>query len=126
MFGTFQQSRLRIEIDASAALLERSLTQPVELRKWLKFQRFPKDLPTVLEVGTRYTSWAGGALPIGHEVQQRGPQQLGLTLSQGIDGYHQWTWGDGWVQSEIAGISLLPINLGQTASLLCLKQFVVK
>jgi hypothetical protein len=126
MFGTFQQSRLRIEINASAALLERSLTQPAELRKWLKFQRFPKDLPAVLEVGTRYTSWAGGALPIGHEVQQRGPQQLGLTLSQGIDGYHQWTWGDGWVQSEIAGISLLPINLGQTASLLCLKQFVVK
>jgi hypothetical protein len=95
MFGTFQQSQLRIEIDASATLLERSLTRSAELRKWLKFQRFPNDLPEVLAVGDCYTSWAAGAVPIRHQVEQRGPQQLGLTLSQ-------------------------------TASLLCLKQFVVK
>jgi hypothetical protein len=126
MFGTFQQSQLRIEIDASVTLLERSLTRTAELRKWLKFQRFPDDLPTVLAIGDCYTSWAAGALPIDHQVNQCGPQLLGFTLSKAIDGYHKWTWGDGWVQSEIAGISLLPINLGQTASLLCLKQFVVK
>jgi hypothetical protein len=45
-------------------------------------------------------------------------------LSQGIDGYHEWYWGDGWLQSRLEGISLLPLNLGQTLSLLKLRLFL--
>jgi len=47
-----------------------------------------------------------------------------LALSQGIDGYHEWYWGDGWLQSRLEGISLLPLNLGQTLSLLKLRLFL--
>lgn len=49
---------------------------------------------------------------------------LRLLLSEGIDGYHEWYWGDGWVQSRLEGISLLPLSLGQTFSLLRLRQFL--
>ncbi|MEG5215625.1 hypothetical protein QUB48_07680 [Microcoleus sp. ARI1-A5] len=38
--------------------------------------------------------------------------------------FHQWYWGDGWVQSRLEGVSLLPLNLGQTASLLRLREFL--
>jgi hypothetical protein len=49
---------------------------------------------------------------------------LWCSLSQSIDGYHEWYWGDGWVQSRLEGISLLPLNLGQTLSLLRLREFL--
>jgi hypothetical protein len=51
-------------------------------------------------------------------------QCLRLLLSQGIDGYHEWYWGDGWLQSRLEGISFLPLNLGQTLSLLKLRLFL--
>jgi hypothetical protein len=47
-----------------------------------------------------------------------------LLLSQGIDGYHEWYWGEGWVQSRLEGVSLLPLNLGQTLNLLRLRTFL--
>ena len=51
--------------------------------------------------------------------------KLRMILKQGIDGYHEWLWGDGWVQSRLEGISLLPLNLGQTFSLLKLRLFLI-
>jgi len=49
---------------------------------------------------------------------------LRLLLSQEIDGFPQWYWGDGWLQSRLEGVSLLTLSLGPTASLLRLREFV--
>jgi hypothetical protein len=124
MFGTFQQSSLRIEVEATSDRLQDCLTKPAELQKWLKFQRFPTGLPDVLTPGNRFTSYGGFVIPIQQTVEVVEPHRIRFLLSQGIDGFHEWIWGDGWVQSRIEGISLLPLNLGQTASLMLLRQFV--
>jgi hypothetical protein len=124
MLGTFQQSRLRIEVAATGDRLQAALTQPLQLRQWLKFQRFPGGLPDVLTPGTSFTSQAGFVIPIHQTVELVEDQRIRFVLSQGIDGFHEWGWGDGWVQSRIEGISLLPINLGQTVSLMLLRQYV--
>ena len=123
MFGTFQQSSLRLEVAADEATLRESLTRPAQMQKWLIFQRFSLGLPDLLAPGVVYTSWTG-PIAIQHQVEIATPNHLRLLLHQGIDGFHEWAWGEGWVQSRIEGISLLPINLGQTASLLCLKQYL--
>jgi hypothetical protein len=121
MFGNFQQSSLRIEVEATAEKLRESLTQPAKLQNWLWFERLSAGLPTELQPGLKFTGWIG-PIAIQHQVELAEPNRIRFLLSQGIDGFHEWAWGEGWVQSRIEGISLLPINLGQTVSLLSLKQ----
>lgn len=123
MFGTFQQSRLRIEVNASDDLIRDSLLCPGQFYQWLWPQRFSQGLPLRLEQGTMFTSWIG-MIAIQHQVQQVDYQSLRLLLHEGIDGVHEWHWGDGWVQSCIEGVSVLPLNLGQTLGLMRLKQFL--
>ncbi|NDJ17734.1 hypothetical protein [Myxacorys almedinensis] len=123
MFGTFQQSSLRIEVEASQETLRNGLTHPRELQKWLWFERLSAGLPDTLQPGVKFTGQIG-AIAIQHQVELAEPNRIRFLLSQGIDGFHEWAWGDGWVQSRIEGISLLPINLGQTISLLSLKQYL--
>lgn len=124
MLGTFQKSNLRIEVSASELMLRKSLTDFSSLRQWLCLQRLPENLPDELHAGLTFTSWLG-PIAIQHTVAEVSPNCVRLILSQGVDGFHEWHWGDGWVQSRIEGISLLPINLGQTLSLLQLRQFLV-
>ncbi|GAP98264.1 hypothetical protein [Leptolyngbya sp. NIES-2104] len=123
MFGTFQQSSLRIEVNASEETLAKSLTQVKELQSWLWFERFSIGIADTLTPGTRLTGRVG-LVTIQHEVELSEPNRIRFLLSQGIDGFHEWAWGDGWIQSRIEGVSLLPINLGQTATLLSLKQYL--
>lgn len=123
MLGTFQQSSLRIEIPASEEALRESLTQPGKLQRWLAPARIDPGLPEPLKAGLTYTSWVG-PVPIQHYVERLRENCLRLLLSGGIDGYHEWSWGEGWVQSRLEGVSLLPLNLSQTLSLLRLKQFL--
>lgn len=123
MLGTFQQSSLRIEVDASEETLAKSLTQVKELQNWLWFERFSVGIAETLTPGTKLTGRIG-LVTIQHEVELAEPNRIRFVLSQGIDGFHEWAWGDGWVQSRIEGISLLPMNLGQTATLLSLKQYL--
>jgi len=123
MFGTFQQSQLRIEIEAPSQVIGESLSQPQQLREWLFPQRFEAGLPETLHSGLTFTSWIG-PISIDHCVQVASDNCLRLLLSQGIDGYHEWYWGEGWVQSRLEGISLLPLNLSQTVSLLRFREFV--
>lgn len=123
MLGTFQQSQLRIEIEASQAAIRDSILRPVNLQKWLWFQRLAPGMPEQLYQGLTFTSWSG-PIAIAHQVDVATPECLRLILSQGIDGFHEWYWGEGWVQSRVEGVSLLPLNLGQTASLLSLRQFL--
>ncbi len=116
MLGRFQQSQLRLEINATQQTLQRCLTQPREFSQWLWPQQFSSDLPETLTAGTRFTSQLGPVV-VQHQVEVAEPGRLLLTLWQGIDGFHEWRWGEGWVQSRLEGLSLLPLNLGQTLTL---------
>ncbi|MGG6265125.1 hypothetical protein ACQ4M3_06705 [Leptolyngbya sp. AN03gr2] len=123
MFGTFQQSSLRIEVEATEETLAKNLTQVKELQNWLWFERFSVGISDTLAPGTKLTGRIG-LITIQHEVELTEPNRIRFLLSQGIDGFHEWAWGNGWVQSRIEGVSLLPISLGQTATLLSLKQYL--
>ena len=123
MLGQFQKSNLRIEVPATASVIRDSLLHTSKLKQWLWPQRLSPGLPEKLYSGLTFTSWLG-FVPVEHKVELVNDNCLRLLLSQGIDGYHEWYWGEGWVQSRLEGISLLPLSLGQTLSLLRLRQFV--
>jgi hypothetical protein len=124
MLGTFQQSHLRIELEASQQKIADSLLCPAQFQKWLFPQTFSQGLPDRLQSGTRFTSWLG-PIAVQHQVESASETELRLLMNQGIDGFHEWHWGEGWVQSSLEGVSLLPLNLGQTLSLVRLKQFLM-
>jgi hypothetical protein len=123
MLGNFQQSHLRIEVNSPAVAIGDSLLRPSKLSQWLWPQRLSAGLPEHLSEGLTYTSWVG-PVAIQHQVEVAQPHCLRLLLSQGIDGYHEWYWGEHWVQSRLEGVSLLPLSLGQTLSLLRLREFL--
>jgi hypothetical protein len=123
MLGSFQQSQLRIELDASRQAISESLLHPTQLGKWLPTGRFANGMPEELYTGFEFTTRIG-PVSIHHQVDVAAPNSLRLLLSQGIDGFHEWYWGDGWVQSRLEGISILPISLGQTVNLLSLRQYL--
>jgi hypothetical protein len=123
MLGTFQQSHLRIEVEAPQTSIRDSLLNSEQLRRWLWPQSFSAGLPEQLHQGLSFTTWTG-PIAIQHQVEVQDSNCLRLLLSQGIDGYHEWCWGEGWVQSRLEGVSLLPLNLGQTLNLLRLRQFL--
>lgn len=123
MLGTFQKTQHRIEIEASASAIHDSLLRPAQLEKWLFPQRFDARLPEELHSGLQFTSWTG-PIAIGHKVDIAKSNCVRLILSQGIDGFHEWYWGDGWVQSRLEGVSMLPLALGHTLNLIKLRQFL--
>lgn len=125
MLGNFQTSQLRIEVKASEELLRESLLNTSVLRQWLWIAKLDDRLPLILELGSTYSSWILG-VEIHHEVETVNDNCLRLLLSKGIDGYHEWYWGKDWVQSRLEGISLLPLNLAQSLTLLCLRDFLRK
>ena len=128
MWGIYQSSDLRIELKSSSAEIRRSLTDPEALKKWLQPQQlksfdasaFPQG---TLSVGQSFKSVLG-PLTIRHEVEMLSEEGIRFLLSEGIDGFHEWQWGDGWVQSWLEGVSLLPLNLGQTASIVRLRHYL--
>ena len=126
MWGTYQRSDLRIEVQASSDKIRRSLTEPQALETWLKPQQIRSSgAPTTGEfrVGQSFESVLG-PLKIQHKVEMLTEYGILFVLSEGIDGFHEWQWGDGWVQSRLEGVSLLPLNLGQTASIVRLRQYL--
>ncbi|MBD2181581.1 hypothetical protein H6S82_16335 [Planktothrix sp. FACHB-1355] len=123
MLGTFQKSNLRIEIEAEETAIRDSLLQPSQLQQWLWPLNLSSGLPEQLSRGLIFTSQVG-PIPIQHRVDVAASNCLRFLLSQGIDGFHEWCWGEGWVQSRLEGVSLLPLSLGQTLSLLQLKKFL--
>ncbi len=124
MLGTFQSSHLRIEVPASTDQLRDYLTQPAQLRQWL----WPLQIQTGgdrLHVGDTFTSeflW----LKLEHRVELLTAERLVLVLRQAIEGWQEWSWGDGWVQSCIEGVTPLPLELGQTLLLWRLKSVLSK
>ena len=122
MLGNFQQSNLRIEINASQKAIADSLMQSDRLKQWMWPQSFA-SLSGKLTPGDTFIS-SLGLVEIEHQVETVDDNSLRLILSKGIDGFHEWHWGEGWIQSRIEGISLLPLNLGQTFSLFRLRQYL--
>ena len=122
MLGNFQQSNLRIEINASQKAIADSLTRSDRLKQWMWPQSFA-SLSGKLTPGDTFIS-SLGLLEVEHQVETVDDNSLRLILSKGIDGFHEWHWGEGWIQSRIEGISLLPLNLGQTFSLFRLRQYL--
>lgn len=125
MLGNFQQSNLRIEVEANQKNICDSLLQTDKLKNWMFPQTLSSELPETLKLGIEFTTKLG-FLEINHQVELLENNCLRLLLSKGIDGYHEWCWGDGWIQSRLEGISLLPLNLGQTFSLLQLRQYLIR
>lgn len=123
MFGNYQHSELRIEVDATEQGLRESLTETAQLRQWLWPQRFSSGMPGQLQMDTSFSSWSG-PVEVQHRVAYLSSNGIQFILSKGIDGFHEWSWGDGWVQSRLEGVTLLPLNLGQTLSLLRLQIFL--
>ncbi len=123
MFGKFQQSEIRIEVNASAKIIADSLLKRENLIKWLPPLGLNQEIPQQLTQGISFTNWLG-LIPVKHQVNIANDQCLRFILSQGIDGYHEWYWGENWVQSRLEGVSFLPLNLGQTFALLSLRDFV--
>lgn len=124
MWGNFQSSQLRIEVKAKADKLRTSLVNPQQLSKWFfPLQINLNQVSDTLKQGDRFVI-SLGLLEIDNQVDLVNDNCLRLILSKGIDGYQEWSWGDGWIQSRLEGISLLPINLAQTFNLLRLREFV--
>ncbi len=123
MLGNFQQSQLRIEVEASVTAIRDSLLRTMQMQQWLWPQSLGAGMPEQLHQGLAFTSWTG-PIAIHHQVEVATPNCLRLLLSQGIDGFHEWYWGEGWVQSRLEGVTMLPLKLGQTLTLLRLRQFL--
>jgi hypothetical protein len=123
MLGTFQSSRLRIEVDATAQQLTHVLLGTVHIRRWLWPQYIEGALPPELHPGLTFTSYLGG-IPVAHEVAIVEANALRFILSRAIDGFHEWHWGDGWIEVQLEGVSLLPLHLGQKATLLRLQTYL--
>ncbi|WP_017300185.1 hypothetical protein [Nodosilinea nodulosa] len=123
MLGTFQHSHLRIEVEATQGQIQASLVQPGKFSHWLWPQRFSHGLPSELHSGLSFNSYIG-PIEIHHEVKQVNDYSLSMVLSSGIDGFHEWYWGDQWVQSRLEGVSALPLNLGQNLAMTRLRQFL--
>jgi hypothetical protein len=121
MLGNFQRSELRIEVPATASTIRDRLLSPPSLTKWLFPQQLTFTSQNLLTVGTKFEA-AFGLIVVKSQVDRLNSQSIRLLLSQGIDGYHEWSWGEGWVQSRLEGISLVPLNLYQTATLLRLQR----
>ena len=127
MFGTYQSSELRIEVAASKQRLEELLTQPASLKKLLWPQQLDvatNDAASML-LGQTFESSVGPVKLI-HTVEFTSAVGIRFLLSGSVDGFHEWQWGDGWVQSRLEGVSLLPLKLAHTASLLRLRQLLAE
>ena len=120
MLGKFQTSELRIEVKASSSIIQESLMNLEQLQKWFFPLKFTEHNSSVLEEGDCF-SCDLGLVKVKNQVQIINSNCFRLILSEGIDGYQEWCWGDGWVQSRLEGISLFPLNLAQTLNLLRLR-----
>jgi hypothetical protein len=121
MLGNFQQSYLRIELAATASAIRQQLTSTARLRQLCAPGKLSPSSDASLKSGDRFTLTLGW-LEIVQEVDWSDERGIRLLLHSAIDGYQEWSWGDGWVQSRLTGISALPLHSLQTWSLLKLQK----
>ncbi|WP_324282009.1 hypothetical protein VKI22_15045 [Cyanobacterium aponinum UTEX 3221] len=123
MWGKFQQSELRIEVSADEKKLRDSLLNIEQLEKWFFPLKFQDKRPNQLKSGDKFTIKLG-LVEVKNEVEIINSNCIRFMLSGGIDGYQEWCWGDGWIQSRLEGVSVMPLNFAQTMNLLRLRTFV--
>lgn len=123
MFGKFQKSELRIEVKAQEETLKDSFLNIDKLKQWFLPLKWNKNQKKKLSQGDTFSLFIG-LIEIKNKVELIDNNCLRLILSGGIDGYQEWSWGDGWVQSRLVGVSVLPLSLAQTLNLLNLKFFI--
>ena len=68
MLGNFQQSQLRIEVEASVTAIQDSLLRTMQLQQWLWPQSLGAGMPEQLHQGLAFTSWTG-PIAIHHQVE---------------------------------------------------------
>jgi hypothetical protein len=122
MLGNFQQSHLRIELSATAQSIGQQLGVPASLKRLLapgKVSSLEGSEP--LRLGDQF-SVTFGWVTVEQQVAAVGDRSLRFLLHGGVDGYQEWCWGDGWVQSCWAGVSVFPLSAWQTLELLQLQQ----
>lgn len=122
MLGKFQKSELRIEVKATEKVFRDCLLDVNKLKCWFFPLKFDQNSAEKLSLGNSFSFYLG-LIEIKNKVDFIDSNCVRLILSGGIDGYQEWSWGDGWIQSRLEGISALPLNLGQTLNLLRLKSF---
>ncbi|WP_373479986.1 hypothetical protein [Geminocystis sp.] len=123
MLGKFQKSELRIEVKATETTFRDYLLDINKLKCWFFPLKFPKKSPQKLSLNDSFSFYLG-LIEVKNKVDFIDSNCIRFILSGGIDGYQEWTWGDGWIQSRLEGISVLPLNLGQTFNLLRLKSSI--
>jgi hypothetical protein len=123
MWGTFQQSTIRIEVEAKADRIRDCLLDPSLLKQWVWPQSFDPTFSLPLQLGRTFDS-SLGPLIFHHQVTELDETFLRLVLWGAADGFSDWLWGHGWVQLRIEAVSLVPLGLGQTLLLKQLQSFV--
>jgi hypothetical protein len=123
MFGKFQKSELRIEVKVKESIFRDSLLNINDLKQWCFPLKVTEKSSGKLSQGDTFSFYLG-LIEIKSKVDYINSNGIRLILSGAIDGYQEWSWGDGWIQSRLEGISVFPLNLGQTLNLLRLKSFV--
>jgi hypothetical protein len=121
MLGQFQQSEVRLEVPAPAAAIRHCFSSPEQLRFLVAPGRLSPQENRPLQRGDRLTFQGPGwsTIALVDLCHDRG---LRLLLHGAIDGYQEWSWGDGWVQSVWVGVSVLPLGLIQSWQLGRLQQ----
>ncbi|MBL1209038.1 hypothetical protein [Geminocystis sp. GBBB08] len=122
MLGKFQKSELRIEVKVKDTVFRDCLLDINQLKQWFFPLKFAQNTSEKLSQNDTFSFYLG-LIEIKNKVDFIDQNCLRLILSGGIDGYQEWCWGDGWIQSRLEGVSVLPLNLGQTFNLLRLKSF---
>jgi hypothetical protein len=120
MLGKFQKSELRIEVKATESQIHNSLLKLEQLKQWFMPVQIKENLGPELKSGDTFSCYLG-LVEIKNKVEIINSNCFRLILSGGIDGYQEWCWGNGWIQSRLEGVSLLPLNLSQTLNLLRLR-----
>ncbi|MCS7030511.1 MAG: hypothetical protein NZL92_03115 [Gloeomargarita sp. SKYG116] len=123
MFGYFQYATLRIELRANQEQIRQAFVEPAALRQWWS-AGWPSQTP-VAAGRSAELRWFG-LIPIRARVQQLEPDRLQWQFSGGVDGVQTWSWGDGWVQVQLAAVSLLPLEVGQVWQLWRLQDYLRK
>ena len=123
MLGFYQHTQDRLVVNASRQQIQDSLTDAEQIQTWISPQALDPNFPVVLTPGVIYKStW--GVITITHEVTELNDRCLKLVLSEGIDGFHYWHWDDGWLESRLEGVSLLPLPLLHRYVLFRLRSFL--
>lgn len=125
MLGKFQKSELRIEVKTTQEAIGNCLLDINQLKQWFFPLKFDHNSSPKLSVNDSFSFYLG-VIEIKNKVDLINSNGIRIILSGGIDGYQEWSWGDGWIQSRLEGVSILPLNLAQTLNLLRLKSLATK